>query len=887
MTNKDHKLSYKLYKPDGTYIKNLEEDGILSSFQVSKNINGGVGNLKVTINKPIDDYDEYDSVKNPDGSIKYGNRLKVILNDDNNTDKQIFYGYLVTIGPNYKNGKESVELVFFGAVSKLTNDYYRDYTTPVGDPIDFYVKYVSGAVSPEKAPANASEIIEDVIDNYIDIDHITYPMITKSIDNCGGTDLEYTFDRVKQYDAIKKMQEFLPVTWYWYVNGDGVINVKDSASSTQHKLVIGKDISAIKSHKTSEDIINYFVLWNARSTADLSYVYVTEEDATSRTNYGTHTLFQNDSAILSDAIADIRKDKVIEYNKNPTEEITIEVTDEYDIASIEPGDRVSIRNIRVDAQTTFADDLVVVKVSYTIDSALIELGALGSNLTKFSNEESNAFEVALKQVYGIQSGGVPITEANIEFGGESFIKKDIIYSPTLAGINGYFKESIRMGDSGVGSVIRTYGKTGFGDLSSGIWIEKNSSEDIYFELYKDSDNFLRFNTNTGKLEISGDITMSAGSTITWANISDASVPNSADLSDFNNDDSWTDDANLDLLRNGGLAGGTFITGTSIASPVITGGIVRTNISPNKRVVMADDKIEIYNASNVLVGKFEGIAGAGGSVLEATIATIDYIGMNAIGGGFTSITKDGAIGIDVDGMVLSTNKLGGGIIKFIPETGEDVYSTEDINLASGKEYKVNGVAIGGEVNTASNKGGTYGWYNNKSGVDLQFRGFSIGSGLSVTDNTTYWTLNHAVGSGHNHIPTGGTTYYTLYNTGAGVAGWSRAVYIGNSAYYFDYAAGGIISSKSLLPLSDNTFDLGDSVKGWRRVYIGQNGAYLYDLSGKIFSSATLGVNKINIAYYANNPSQPGDITNYSSLGTEQFRGRPGGGSWTGSFDMTAY
>ena len=406
------------------------------------------------------------------------------------------------------------------------------------------------------------------------------------------------------------MQEFLPVTWYWYVNGNGVINVKDSASSTQHKLIIGKDITAIKSHKTSEDIINYFVLWNARSTVDLSYVYVTNTDATSKTNYGTHTLFQADSAILSDAIADIRKDKVIEYNKNPTEEITIEVTDEYDIASIEPGDRVSIRNIKTDSQTTFADDLVVVKISYTVNSALIELGALGSNLTKFSNEESNAFEVALKQVYGIQTGGIALTEANIEYGGESFIKKNIIYAPIIAGTTGYFKESIRMGDSGVGSVIRTYGKTGFGDLSSGIWIEKNSSEDIYFELYKDSSNFLRFNTSTGKLEIAGDIVMSVGSTITWAQISDTVVPNTDALSSFDNDDGWTLGATWNSNISGQPSDGaitnpsyitaTKITATTIETPTITAGtitgtIVQTSGTANTGVKMSSilGGIDIY------------------------------------------------------------------------------------------------------------------------------------------------------------------------------------------------------------------------------------------------------------------------------------------------------
>ena len=71
-----HSLIYKLYQPDGTFITILNQDSILSSFQISKTINGGVGSLRVVLNKDIDNYDEYDVSKNPNGAIKYGNRLK-------------------------------------------------------------------------------------------------------------------------------------------------------------------------------------------------------------------------------------------------------------------------------------------------------------------------------------------------------------------------------------------------------------------------------------------------------------------------------------------------------------------------------------------------------------------------------------------------------------------------------------------------------------------------------------------------------------------------------------------------------------------------------------------------------------------------------------------
>ena len=161
MSKNQHKLSYKLYQPDGTYIKTLEGEDIVSEFQVNKNINGGVGNLKVILKKPIDDYDEYDAVKNSDGSIKYGNRLKVFLNDNYNTDKQIFYGYLVAIGPQYINGKETVELDFYGAVSKLSNDYYNTSGSPPYEPTEPAGFYVTNTA------VSVSTIIKNILDNFI------------------------------------------------------------------------------------------------------------------------------------------------------------------------------------------------------------------------------------------------------------------------------------------------------------------------------------------------------------------------------------------------------------------------------------------------------------------------------------------------------------------------------------------------------------------------------------------------------------------------------------------------------------------------------------------------------------------------------------------------
>jgi len=64
----------------------------------------------------------------------------------------------------------------------------------------------------------------------------------------------------------------------------------------------------------------------------------------------------------------------------------------------------------------------------------------------------------------------------------------------------------------------------------------------------------------------------------------------------------------------------------------------------------------------------------------------------------------------------------------------------------------------------------------------------------------------------------------------------------------------------------------------------------NISGQTISATTelyASSGRLRLASASYNPSAAGEIRNYSSGGTQQFRGRPGSGTWVGSFDMTAY
>lgn len=90
--------------------------------------------------------------------------------------------------------------------------------------------------------------------------------------------------------------------------------------------------------------------------------------------------------------------------------------------------------------------------------------------------------------------------------------------------------------------------------------------------------------------------------------------------------------------------------------------------------------------------------------------------------------------------------------------------------------------------------------------------------------------------------------------------SRNLVIGGNAWI----SGNTISA-NVEPINNNVFDLGISGMRWRDLYLSR-ALKLLAVSWHSWSA--------------------GDIINWSAAGVDQFRGRPGLGIWTGSFNMTA-
>jgi len=177
-----------------------------------------------------------------------------------------------------------------------------------------------------------------------------------------------------------------------------------------------------------------------------------------------------------------------------------------------------------------------------------------------------------------------------------------------------------------------------------------------------------------------------------------------------------------------------------------------------------------------------------------------------------------------------------------------YDIGSSTYAMDKIY-ANRIYIGSDGRYLDNSAGTLRWNGSAIGIGTVT---SVATTGAITGGTitSSGTIAHSTAAGYKHVPTGGASQQFLKYSSSGTPVWA---YLGATA-----------NAQTIIPTS-GTANLGSSTYYWDNVYVG----------------------KINLKPLTNNPTSAGDIVNYASSTTDQFRGIPGDGTWTGSFDMSAY
>jgi len=382
-----------VYDSAGNYL-NSWPTAFFSGF--TKELNAGVGECVLTLPYAFD-YTGQDLVE--------GNNVEIRISDfDTNKvgvapgepARIIYQGYISLIEPSLEGSKEGVQVHILGHYTKLSLDILKDTS---GSATTLYSDTTTGITT--TGPGTAADIglmMRALITKYRA--ETTAPMINYLYDDIPntGTNAFAVFRQLTYRDVMDKLRNFAPSGVYWYVDETGNVKFKPQPTTPTHKFYFGKHFSAVKVERSLEKLRNVLFLWNGEDPG----VYKQYTDSASVTKYGRRAQTVNDYTIKDSTTADAYAAKFFAENKNPVIKLTCTIVDNnsvtldadgvpiagYDIESIQPGDTCSFYGFNLGSSDIFNDNMIITKVDYSLDKAVIEVEITKTGVLASQNDDN-------------------------------------------------------------------------------------------------------------------------------------------------------------------------------------------------------------------------------------------------------------------------------------------------------------------------------------------------------------------------------------------------------------------------------------------------------------------------------------------------------------------
>lgn len=334
----------KVYSfPSGNLLGTLNSKR-LGPVPFSSRINQGQGQLRFTYVLDFDAYDE--------DLFRFMNLLRIYVVDDANPLGRILYtGWISQIEPFAQGSKQGIDITLLGVGSLMQNAYYKNpgrSFTLTGDP---------------------GQLLRNLVDNFNSVYEITnnFPggvvfYEDGDIEDTGDTVTVEIDDRTWA-DAMNTIFSFTPANWFFRIEGDGRIVMREKPASATHTFTFGKDINSLSIPKNIEKVKNKIYVRDSLGV-ETSY-----QDSASIALYGLREVV---SSAPTDSSADVFGGKSLDEKKGAKTAGKIEVDVSYDIESIKPGDTCSVRNLRFGADL-LPDNLTIVSVGYSPSRASLVL----------------------------------------------------------------------------------------------------------------------------------------------------------------------------------------------------------------------------------------------------------------------------------------------------------------------------------------------------------------------------------------------------------------------------------------------------------------------------------------------------------------------------------
>lgn len=344
--------TYKIYDKSDTFKKTINIDLIENEVNFTTQINGGLGNLQISI---IENIDTTSYIK--------GDIIKIFLWID------IIYSWFIDEVRKNATNHQSITLSCVGYASRLTNIHYNSsgYTGIfTWDP---------------------SALFESSIDYF----NTFHNVLTKDSDTL-GTSISYDYDYTSCYDIANDMKE-LWENYYWYINANWVAKYKQIPTRTTNIFTFKKDIFSLQVEQT--EVVNKLFL-------EYSWGTVVYEDTTSQNTYWVFEKRLSRGDLNDLTSANLFWNAYIEENKNPKDRAIVGISNEYvyssytlmqdltqnwntytqnmedlrdikGIANIEPWELCTIRNINIELE-----NLLVTRKLYTPEQITLYLDSYDS-----------------------------------------------------------------------------------------------------------------------------------------------------------------------------------------------------------------------------------------------------------------------------------------------------------------------------------------------------------------------------------------------------------------------------------------------------------------------------------------------------------------------------
>lgn len=354
------KFSIKIYDSDGSsFIKTLNPEIVRNVPSFRSQMNGGFGECRIDLGLDFDDFGE-------GTDIAFMNIVKIYEIDvDYPLGRLIYTGFISQYLPYVEGKKQGVVVILLGMVSLLKFAYYKNGSS--------YTVAHSGV--------DPSAIMKAIIDHFNTVypgSLLGYDSGATTVDSV-GVNVSYTFEEDKWLDALQNAFGTAGAGWWWSIDKQGQLYLKQKPSTATHTFTIGKDLEKMNITKSSESVVNSVLVKYGMATA-------TNSDATSISDFGTREEILSDDRIQDSTTADQKAAQEVDDNKTEKIKASLTINLLYDIESIKVGDTCKIRNL-AKGSTLFNDNMQIVSVSYSFDKVVLELEeinlAFGRQLDRF------------------------------------------------------------------------------------------------------------------------------------------------------------------------------------------------------------------------------------------------------------------------------------------------------------------------------------------------------------------------------------------------------------------------------------------------------------------------------------------------------------------------